>query len=63
MIIWHIGPVGSEVTLIPILSKTKPEPFYGWKPIRITIDRYINEEERVVDTEGRSFQIEKYKVR
>ena len=54
---------GDELTLIPILSKTKPEPFYGWSPTKITVDRYNHEEGRVFDTEGRSFLIEKYKIK
>jgi hypothetical protein len=54
---------GKELTLVPILSKTKPEPFYGWKPVRITVDRYSHIEETVYDTEERSFPVNKYKLR
>ena len=54
---------GQEFTLTPILSKSKPEPFYGWSAIKIIVDRYNYEEGIVFDTEGRSFQINKYKIK
>lgn len=54
---------GAELTLIPVLSKQKPEPFYGWGSLRITVDRYDEKEALIFDTEGRSFQTYKYNIK
>lgn len=54
---------GRDLTLTPILSKKKPEPFYGWKPLKIIVDRYSHEEGKLFDTEGRVFQINKYRIK
>jgi len=62
-ILEDLFPAGQEFTLTPILSKSKPEPFYGWSAIKITVDRYNHEEGIIFDTEDRSFQINKYKIK
>lgn len=54
---------GKTITLIPILSKTKAEPFYGWAPFEAVIDRYDREKNKLIDTENREFDLTKYKIR